>query len=170
MKTNSSKLREIVRTCSKYFVRPMMKILGIKLIPYTKDCLLKIVKIDLLTTSATAPRYLGAKIAFHIQQQPLKWLIWVMPKKFRNWIKFSCHNSASVHLSNAESKGILSQYLHWPNCLVEMDEYVCSYDLCQRAGKSNDKKTVPLKLVVESFTRSKDIYGPLPFTEKIAIS
>ena len=39
-----------------------------------------------LTTSAAAPRYLGAKIAFHIQQQPLKWL----KKKFffANWIKF----------------------------------------------------------------------------------
>ena len=48
-----------------------------------------------LTTLAAALRYLGAKIAFHIQQQPLKWLNWIS----KTW-NVSCMSKAlSVNLS-----------------------------------------------------------------------
>ncbi|GFV42471.1 retrovirus-related Pol polyprotein from transposon 17.6 [Trichonephila clavipes] len=51
-----------------------------------------------------------------------------------------------------------------------MEEFVKTCDQCQRAGKPNDKKKVPLKLVPviqEVFTQLNiDACGPLPITSK----
>ena len=93
----------------------------------------------------------------------------VIPKELRYQIKSLCHSSTASHLGCNKAKDKLARYFYWPNCFKEMDEFVRSCDPCQRAGKPNDRKKAPLKLVPvirEVFTRlNLDTCGPLPITD-----
>lgn len=92
----------------------------------------------------------------------------VIPKELRPKIKALCHEGISAHLGGTKSKDKLIRYFYWPNCYKEMDEFVRSCDVCQRAGRANEKKKAPLKLVPviqEVFSKINiDACGPLPLT------
>ncbi|GFX04601.1 retrovirus-related Pol polyprotein from transposon 17.6 [Trichonephila clavipes] len=76
----------------------------------------------------------------------------------------------SAHLEITKSKDKLNRYFYSPNCYRDMEQFVKTCDQCQRAGKPNDKKKAPLKLVPviqEVFTKLNiDACGPLPITSK----
>ncbi|GFW66829.1 retrovirus-related Pol polyprotein from transposon 17.6 [Trichonephila clavipes] len=94
----------------------------------------------------------------------------VVPEELRDSIKSLCHEGTSAHLGITKSKDKLNRYFYWPNCYKDMEQFVKTCDQCQRAGKPNDKKKAPLKLVPviqEVFTKLNiDACGPLPFTSK----
>ncbi|GFY24263.1 retrovirus-related Pol polyprotein from transposon 297 [Trichonephila clavipes] len=94
----------------------------------------------------------------------------VVPEKLRDPIKSLCHEGTSAHLGITKSKDKLNRYFYWPNCYRDMEQFVKTCDQCQRAGKPNDKKKAPLKLVPvirEVFTKLNiDACGPLPITSK----
>ncbi|GFW47496.1 gypsy retrotransposon integrase-like protein 1 [Trichonephila clavipes] len=94
----------------------------------------------------------------------------VVPEELRDPIKSLCHEGTSAHLGITKSKDKLNRYFYWPNCYRDMEQFVKTCDQCQRAGKTNDKKKVPLKLVPviqEVFTKLNiDACGPLPITSK----
>lgn len=92
----------------------------------------------------------------------------VVPEEFREKIKTLCHEGTSGHLGCTKSKDKLGRYFYWPNCYKEMEDFVRTCDQCQRAGKPNEKKKAPLKLVPviqEVFSKLNiDACGPLPLT------
>ncbi|GFU94737.1 retrovirus-related Pol polyprotein from transposon 297 [Trichonephila clavipes] len=94
----------------------------------------------------------------------------VVPEELRDLIKSLCHEGTSAHLGITKSKDKLNRYFYWPNCYRDMEQFVKTCDQCQRAGKRNDKKKAPLKLVPviqEVFTKLNiDACGPLPITSK----
>ncbi|GFX06774.1 retrovirus-related Pol polyprotein from transposon 412 [Trichonephila clavipes] len=94
----------------------------------------------------------------------------VVPEGLRDPIKSLCHEGTSAHLGITKSKDKLNRYFYWPNCYRDMEQFVKTCDQCQRAGKPNDKKKAPLKLVPviqEVFTKLNiDACGPLPITSK----
>ncbi|GFT08751.1 uncharacterized protein K02A2.6 [Trichonephila clavipes] len=94
----------------------------------------------------------------------------VVPEGLRDPIKSLCHEGTSAHLGITKSKDKLNRYFYCPNCYRDMEQFVKTCDLCQRAGKPNDKKKAPLKLVPviqEVFTKlNTDACGPLPITSK----
>ncbi|GFY09202.1 uncharacterized protein K02A2.6 [Trichonephila clavipes] len=94
----------------------------------------------------------------------------VVPEGLRDPIKSLCHEGTSAHLGITKSKDKLNRYFYWPNCYRDMEQFVKTCDQCQRAGKPNDKKKAPLKLVPviqEVFTKLNiDECGPLPITSK----
>ncbi|GFT35721.1 retrovirus-related Pol polyprotein from transposon 297 [Trichonephila clavipes] len=94
----------------------------------------------------------------------------VVPEELRDPIKTLCHEGTSAHLGITKSKDKLNRYFYWPNCYRDMERFVKFCDQCQRAGKPNDKKKAPLKLVPviqEGFTKLNiDACGPLPITSK----
>ncbi|GFV18088.1 retrovirus-related Pol polyprotein from transposon 297 [Trichonephila clavipes] len=94
----------------------------------------------------------------------------VVPKGLRYPIKSLCYEGTSAHLGITKSKDKLNRYFYWPNCYRDMEQFVKTCDQCQRAGKPNDKKKAPLKLVPviqEVFTKLNiDACGPLPITSK----
>ncbi|GFV67682.1 retrovirus-related Pol polyprotein from transposon 412 [Trichonephila clavipes] len=94
----------------------------------------------------------------------------VVPEELRDPIKSLCHEGTSAHLGITKSKDKLKRYFYWPNCYRDMEQFVKTCDQCQRAGKPNDKKKAPLKLVPviqEVFTKLNiDACGPLPITSK----
>ncbi|GFS82324.1 retrovirus-related Pol polyprotein from transposon 17.6 [Trichonephila clavipes] len=94
----------------------------------------------------------------------------VVPEGLRDPIKSLCHEGTSAHLGITKSKDKLNRYFYWPNCYRDMEQFVNTCDQCQRAGKPNDKKKAPLKLVPviqEVFTKLNiDACGPLPITSK----
>ncbi|GFS98355.1 retrovirus-related Pol polyprotein from transposon 297 [Trichonephila clavipes] len=94
----------------------------------------------------------------------------VVPEELHDPIKSLCHEGTSAHLGITESKDKLNRYFYWPNCYRDMEQFVKTCDQCQRAGKPNDKKKAPLKLVPviqEVFTKLNiDACGPLPITSK----
>ncbi|GFX81866.1 retrovirus-related Pol polyprotein from transposon 297 [Trichonephila clavipes] len=94
----------------------------------------------------------------------------VVPEGLRDPIKSLCHEGTSAHLGITKSKVKLNRYFYWPNCYRDMEQFVKTCDQCQRAGKPNDKKKAPLKLVPviqEVFTKLNiDACGPLPITSK----
>ncbi|GFT13630.1 retrovirus-related Pol polyprotein from transposon 297 [Trichonephila clavipes] len=94
----------------------------------------------------------------------------VVPEELRDPIKSLCHEGTSAHLGITKSKDKLNRYFYWPNCYRDMEQFVKTCDQCQRAGKPNDKKKAPLKLVPviqEVFTKLNiDACGPLPITSK----
>ncbi|GFW96179.1 gypsy retrotransposon integrase-like protein 1 [Trichonephila clavipes] len=94
----------------------------------------------------------------------------VVPEGLRDPIKSLCHEGTSAHLGITKSKDKLNRYFYWPNCYRDMEQFVKTSDQCQRAGKPNDKKKAPLKLVPviqEVFTKLNiDACGPLPITSK----
>ncbi|GFX67488.1 retrovirus-related Pol polyprotein from transposon 412 [Trichonephila clavipes] len=94
----------------------------------------------------------------------------VVPEGLRDPIKSLCHEGTSAHLGITKSKDKLNRYFYWPNCYRDMEQFVKTCDQCQRAGKPNDKKKAPLKLVPviqEVFTKlNMDACGPLPITSK----
>ncbi|GFX01421.1 retrovirus-related Pol polyprotein from transposon 17.6 [Trichonephila clavipes] len=94
----------------------------------------------------------------------------VVPEGLRDPIKSLCHEVTSAHLGITKSKDKLNRYFCWPNCYRDMEPFVKTCDQCQRAGKPNDKKKAPLKLVPfiqEVFTKLNiDACGPLPITSK----
>ncbi|GFT87137.1 retrovirus-related Pol polyprotein from transposon 297 [Trichonephila clavipes] len=71
----------------------------------------------------------------------------VVPEGLRDPIKSLCHEGTSAHLGITKSKDKLNRYFYWPNCYRDMERFVKTCDQCQRAGKPNDKKKAPLKLV-----------------------
>ncbi|GFW50710.1 retrovirus-related Pol polyprotein from transposon 17.6 [Trichonephila clavipes] len=73
----------------------------------------------------------------------------VVPEGLRDPIKSLCHEGTSAHLGITKSKDKLNRYFYWPNCYRDMEQFVKkkTCDQCQRAGKPNDKKKAPLKLV-----------------------
>ncbi|GFT33672.1 retrovirus-related Pol polyprotein from transposon 17.6 [Trichonephila clavipes] len=71
----------------------------------------------------------------------------VVPEGLRDPIKSLCHEGTSAHLGITKSKEKLKRYFYWPNCYRDMEQFVKTCDQCQRAGKPNDKKKAPLKLV-----------------------
>ncbi|GBM38952.1 hypothetical protein AVEN_271061-1 [Araneus ventricosus] len=95
-------------------------------------------------------------------------LLLVAHKEFRERLKALCHEGASSHLGVTKTKDILAKYFFWSNCYKEIEEYVRSCDHCQRVGKPNDKKRVPMKLVPiiqKVFAKiNVDAVGPLPIT------
>ncbi|GFW18363.1 retrovirus-related Pol polyprotein from transposon 297 [Trichonephila clavipes] len=94
----------------------------------------------------------------------------VVPEGLRDPIKSLCHEGTSAHLGITKSKDKLNRYFYWPNCYRDMEQFVKTCDQCQRAGKPNDKRKAPLKLVPviqEVFTKLNiDACGPLPITSK----
>ncbi|GFV93488.1 retrovirus-related Pol polyprotein from transposon 297 [Trichonephila clavipes] len=94
----------------------------------------------------------------------------VVPEGLRDPIKSLCHEGTSAHLGITKSKDKLNRYFYWPNCYRDMEQFVKTCDQCQKAGKPNDKKKTPLKLVPviqEVFTKLNiDACGPLPITSK----
>ncbi|GFX05921.1 retrovirus-related Pol polyprotein from transposon 412 [Trichonephila clavipes] len=94
----------------------------------------------------------------------------VVPEGLRDPIKSLCHEGTSAHLGITKSKDKLNRYFYWPNCYRDMEQFVKTCDQCQRAGKPNDKKKAPLKLVPviqEVFIKLNiDACGPLPITSK----
>ncbi|GFW72530.1 gypsy retrotransposon integrase-like protein 1 [Trichonephila clavipes] len=94
----------------------------------------------------------------------------VVLKELHDPIKSLCHEGTSAHLGITKSKDKLNRYFYWPNCYRDMEQFVKTCDQCQRAGKPNDKKKAPLKLVPviqEVFTKLNiDACGPLPITSK----
>ncbi|GFS96245.1 retrovirus-related Pol polyprotein from transposon 412 [Trichonephila clavipes] len=94
----------------------------------------------------------------------------VVPEGWNDQIKSLCHEGTSAHLGITKSKDKLNRYFYWLNCYKDMEEFVKTCDQCQRAGKRNDKKKAPLKLVPviqEVFTKlNNDACGPLPITSK----
>ncbi|GFS53716.1 retrovirus-related Pol polyprotein from transposon 297 [Trichonephila clavipes] len=94
----------------------------------------------------------------------------VVPEGLRDPIKSLCHKGTSAHLGITKSKDKLNRYFYWPNCYRDMERFVKTCDQIQRAGKPNDKKKAPLKLVPviqEVFTKLNiDACGPLPITSK----
>ncbi|GFV13632.1 retrovirus-related Pol polyprotein from transposon 412 [Trichonephila clavipes] len=94
----------------------------------------------------------------------------VVPEGLRDPIKSLCHEGTSAHLGITKSKDKLNRYFYWPNCYRDMEQFVKTCDQCQRAGKPNDKKKAPLKLVPviqEVFSKLNiDACGPLPITSK----
>ncbi|GFS58356.1 gypsy retrotransposon integrase-like protein 1 [Trichonephila clavipes] len=94
----------------------------------------------------------------------------IVPEGLRDPIKSLCHEGTSAHLGITKSKDKLNRYFYWPNCYRDMEQFVKICDQCQRAGKPNDKKKAPLKLVPviqEVFTKLNiDACGPLPITSK----
>ncbi|GFS94023.1 retrovirus-related Pol polyprotein from transposon 297 [Trichonephila clavipes] len=94
----------------------------------------------------------------------------VVPEELRDPIKSLCHEGTSAHRGITKSKDKLNRYFYWPNCYRDMERFVKTCDQCQRAGKPNDKKKAPLKLVPviqEVFTKLNiDACGPLPITSK----
>ncbi|GFX96613.1 retrovirus-related Pol polyprotein from transposon 412 [Trichonephila clavipes] len=94
----------------------------------------------------------------------------VVPEGLRDPIKSLCHEGTSAHLGITKSKDKLNRYFYWPNCYRDMEQFVKTCDQCQKAGKPNDKKKAPLKLVPviqEVFTKLNiDACGPLPITSK----
>ncbi|GFW49970.1 retrovirus-related Pol polyprotein from transposon 17.6 [Trichonephila clavipes] len=94
----------------------------------------------------------------------------VVLEELRDPIKSLCHEGTSAHLGITKSKDKLNRYFYWPNCYRDMERFVKTCDQCQRAGKPNDKKKAPLKLVPviqEVFTKLNiDACGPLPITSK----
>ncbi|GFX49800.1 retrovirus-related Pol polyprotein from transposon 17.6 [Trichonephila clavipes] len=71
----------------------------------------------------------------------------VVQEELRDPIKSLCHDRTSAHLGITKSKDKLNRYFYWPNCYRDMERFVKTCDQCQRAGKPNDKKKAPLKLV-----------------------
>ncbi|GFW30629.1 retrovirus-related Pol polyprotein from transposon 297 [Trichonephila clavipes] len=94
----------------------------------------------------------------------------VVPEGLRDPIRSLCPEGTSAHLGITKSKDKLNRYFYWPNCYRDMEQFVKTCDQCQRAGKPNDKKKAPLKLVPviqEVFTKINiDACGPLPITSK----
>ncbi|GFY32084.1 retrovirus-related Pol polyprotein from transposon 297 [Trichonephila clavipes] len=94
----------------------------------------------------------------------------VVPEGLSDPIKSLCHEGTSAHLGITKSKDKLNRYFYWPNCYRDMKQFVKTCNKCQRAGKPNDKKKVPLKLVPviqEVFTKLNiDACGSLPITSK----
>ncbi|GFW81767.1 retrovirus-related Pol polyprotein from transposon 412 [Trichonephila clavipes] len=94
----------------------------------------------------------------------------VVPEGLHDPIKSLCHEGTSAHLGITKSKDKLNRYFYSPNCYRDMEQFVKTCDQCQRAGKPNDKKKAPLKLVPviqEVFTKLNiDACGPLPITSK----
>ncbi|GFU00650.1 retrovirus-related Pol polyprotein from transposon 297 [Trichonephila clavipes] len=94
----------------------------------------------------------------------------VVPEGLRDPIKSLCHEGTSAHLGITKSKDKLNRYFYWSNCYRDMEQFVKTCDQCQKAGKPNDKKKAPLKLVPviqEVFTKLNiDACGPLPITSK----
>ncbi|GFW67620.1 retrovirus-related Pol polyprotein from transposon 17.6 [Trichonephila clavipes] len=88
----------------------------------------------------------------------------VVPEELRDPIKSLCHEGTSAHLGITKSKDKLNRYFYWPNCYRDMEQFLKTCDQCQRAGKPNDKKKAPLKLVPviqEVFTKLNiDACGP----------
>ncbi|KAG8173350.1 hypothetical protein JTE90_016277, partial [Oedothorax gibbosus] len=79
-----------------------------------------------------------------------------------------CHEVTAAHLGATKTKDTLFKTFYWPNCYKDVDNFVKTCDVCQRAGKSQDKKKAPLKLVLvipEIFSKiNVDACGPLPQT------
>ncbi|GFY27980.1 retrovirus-related Pol polyprotein from transposon 17.6 [Trichonephila clavipes] len=71
----------------------------------------------------------------------------VVPEGLRDPIKSLCHEGTSAHLGITKSKDKLNRYFYWPNCYRDMEQFVKTCDQSQKAGKPNDKKKTPLKLV-----------------------
>ncbi|KAF8764472.1 Transposon Ty3-I Gag-Pol polyprotein like [Argiope bruennichi] len=71
----------------------------------------------------------------------------VIPKEFRARIMSLIHENTSGHLGVTKTKDKLGRHFFWPKCYKDVEEYVRSCDSCQRAGKPNEKKEAPLKLV-----------------------
>ncbi|GFU86027.1 retrovirus-related Pol polyprotein from transposon 17.6 [Trichonephila clavipes] len=94
----------------------------------------------------------------------------IVKLELRDPIKSLCHEGTSAHLGITKSKDKFNRYFYWPNCYRDMERFVKTCDQCQRAGKPNDKKKAPLKLVPviqEVFTKLNiDACGPLPITSK----
>ncbi|GFW29274.1 retrovirus-related Pol polyprotein from transposon 297 [Trichonephila clavipes] len=94
----------------------------------------------------------------------------VVSEELRDPIKSLCHEGTSAHLGITKSKDKLNRYFYWQNCYRDMEQFVKTCDQCQRAGKPNDKKKAPLKLVPviqKGFTKLNiDACGPLPITSK----
>ncbi|GFS57467.1 retrovirus-related Pol polyprotein from transposon 17.6 [Trichonephila clavipes] len=94
----------------------------------------------------------------------------VVLEGLRDPIKSLCHEGTSAHLGITKSKDKLNRYFYWPNCYRDMEQFVKTCDQCQMAGKPNDKKKAPLKLVPviqEVFTKLNiNACGPLPITSK----
>ncbi|GFT61561.1 retrovirus-related Pol polyprotein from transposon 17.6 [Trichonephila clavipes] len=94
----------------------------------------------------------------------------VVPEGLRDPIKSLCHEGTSAHLGITKSKDKLNRYFYSPNCYRDMEQFIKTCDQCQRAGKPNDKKKAPLKLVPviqEVFTKLNiDACGPLSITSK----
>ncbi|GFV88915.1 retrovirus-related Pol polyprotein from transposon 412 [Trichonephila clavipes] len=89
-----------------------------------------------------------------------------VPEELRDPIKSLRHEETSAHLEITKSKDKLNRYFYWPNCYRDMEQFVKTCDQCQRAGKPNDKKKAPLKLVPviqDVFTKLNiDACGPPP--------
>ncbi|CAL1291709.1 unnamed protein product [Larinioides sclopetarius] len=90
----------------------------------------------------------------------------VIPKKFRARIMSLCHENTSGHLGVTKTKDRLARHFFWPKCYKDVENYVRSCDSCQKAGKPNEKKKAPLRLVPiiqEVFSKLNiDAVGPLP--------
>ncbi|GFT53542.1 retrovirus-related Pol polyprotein from transposon 297 [Trichonephila clavipes] len=71
----------------------------------------------------------------------------VIPEKFRSSILKMGHEGTSGHLGVTKTKSRIARYFYWPQCYKEIEEFVKTCDLCQRAGKANDQKKAPMQLV-----------------------
>ncbi|GBO14203.1 Retrovirus-related Pol polyprotein from transposon 412 [Araneus ventricosus] len=92
----------------------------------------------------------------------------VVPEKYRENLMTIGHEGAAAHLGVTKTKDALFKTFNWPNCFSDIENFVKTCDKCQRVGKPQDKKKVPLKIVhviTEIFTKINiDASGPLPKT------
>ncbi|GIY98445.1 reverse transcriptase [Caerostris extrusa] len=59
-----------------------------------------------------------------------------------------CYEGASAHLFVKKSKDRLTRYIYGPRCYNKVEEFVKTYDMCQRAnGLGDNKNKAPLTLV-----------------------
>ncbi|GBN83939.1 hypothetical protein AVEN_37199-1 [Araneus ventricosus] len=69
----------------------------------------------------------------------------VVPEKYRENLMTIGHEEAAAHLT--KTKNALFKTFYWPNCFSDIDNFVKTCDKCQRVGKPQDKKRLPLKIV-----------------------
>ncbi|GBN64085.1 Retrovirus-related Pol polyprotein from transposon 412 [Araneus ventricosus] len=90
----------------------------------------------------------------------------VVPEKYRENLMTIGHEGAAAHLGVTKTKDALFKTFYWPNCFSDIENFVKTYDKCQKVGKPQDKKKTSLKIVhviTEIFTKINiDASGPLP--------
>ncbi|GFX35083.1 retrovirus-related Pol polyprotein from transposon 412 [Trichonephila clavipes] len=78
------------------------------------------------------------------------------------------HEAAAAHLGVTKTKDAIFKTFYWSKCFSDVEDFVKTCGKCQRVGKPQDKKKVPLKIVpviTEIFTKINiDASGPLPMT------
>ena len=94
----------------------------------------------------------------------------VVPESLRNRILYLAHEM-NGHVGIRKTKFKIVQYFYWPGILKDITKYCNSCQVCQIAGKPNQKiKPAPLHpipVIMEPFQKVIiDCVGPLPKTKK----